>query len=106
MEALTVYAKYVRKYEQWCDIRKRYSLYWTNGNKSLQSLQRFFDSNLTLDSMVSKVREMIQVLPAPMAVIIRFACITGFRPNEACESVRLLQRKYPYATPSYYNPDQ
>jgi hypothetical protein len=30
MEALTAYAKYSGLYEQWCQIRKSYSLHWTN----------------------------------------------------------------------------
>jgi integrase len=101
MEALTVLSKQIGRYEQWQSIRKRYSLKWTNGNESLQALQRFFDNNLTLDSMLSKVKEMMRVLPAHMAAIIRFACLTGLRPSEACESVRLL-----YACPQYYNPQQ
>jgi hypothetical protein len=48
MEALSAYSKYVGCYDKWQDIRKRYSLHWTNGNESITALQRFFDSNLTL----------------------------------------------------------
>jgi hypothetical protein len=105
MGALTVYAKYLGCYDRWQQIHKSYSLHWTNGNESLQSLQRFFDASLTLDSMLDKVREMMQVLPAHRAEIVRFACITGLRPSEACESVRLLN-VVQNSGPHYYNPDQ
>jgi integrase len=104
MEALTAYAKYAGCYEQWQQIRKRYSLRWTNGNESIAAMQRFFDDTRSLDSMLQRVREMVQVLPVPMAAIIRFACITGLRPNEACESVRLLISGNYHA--SYYNSQQ
>jgi hypothetical protein len=108
MEALTVLAKNVGCYDRWCEIRKRYSLRWTNGNESIAAMQRFFDSNLSLDSMLSKVREMIQVLPTVMAAIIRFACITGLRPSESCESVRLLNIKNVTSNKinNYYNQEQ
>ena len=79
------------------------SLKWTNGDESLQSLQRFFNPNLTLDSMLQRIKEMMRVLPATMAAVIRFAVLTGLRPSEACESVRLICCK---STDKYYNPEQ
>jgi len=33
---------------------------------------------------------MMQVLPPPMAAVIRFACLTGLRPSESIESIKLL----------------
>jgi hypothetical protein len=108
MEALTVYAKYIGQYEQWCQMRKRYQLKWTNGNESIAEMQRFFDTNLTLESMLSKVRGMIQVLPAPMDEVVRFACITGLRSSESCESFRLLTYKWGHSIvqQQYYHPEQ
>ena len=41
MEALCIYSKYTGRYDRWQEMRKRYSLKWTNGNESLHSLQRF-----------------------------------------------------------------
>jgi Archaeal phage integrase len=99
MEALTVYAKYLGCYEKWQQIRRQYSLHWTDGNESVQALQRFFDSNLTLDSMIEKVKEMISVIPRLYGQVVLFACITGLRPSEACESVRLICAD----THRYYN---
>jgi hypothetical protein len=39
--------------------------------------------------MLDWVREAIRVLPADMSSIIKFNCLTGLRPAEAVESVRL-----------------
>lgn len=102
MEALTVLSKLIGCYERWQEIRKPYTLHWTNGNESLQALQTFFDNNLTLDSMLSMVKEMMCVLPRTMPAVIRFACLTGLRPSEACESVRLII----FTRQKYYNPEQ
>ncbi len=90
MEALTILSKFIGCYGTWQEIRKSYSLHWMDGNESLHAMQRFFDSNLTLDSMLSKVREMMHELPPTVVGVIRFACLTGLRPYEACASVRLL----------------
>jgi hypothetical protein len=125
MKSLTALSKYLGCYEQWKATSKQYNLKWTTGNESIASLERFFNPNLTLDSMLSKVKEMIRVLPATMAAVIRFAVLTGLRPSEACESVRLLNSgqvtdhkntrrnisthveiKIPEDTSNYYNPEQ
>jgi hypothetical protein len=90
MESLAAFSKYSGCYQRWQQIRQAYSLKWTNGDESLQSLQRFFNPNLTLDSMLQRIKEMMRVLPATMAAVIRFAVLTGLRPSEACESVRLI----------------
>ena len=103
MEALTVLSKQIGCYDRWQQIRKSYSLHWTNGNESVQALQRFFDSNLTLDSMVSKVEEMIRGIPRIYGEVVRFACLTGLRPSEACESVSFIVDP---TVKHYYNPQQ
>jgi len=118
MEALTILSKLIGCYDKWQQIRKsNYSLRWTNGNESVQALERFFNPEMSLDSMLSKVRGMIQVLPDRMGQVIRFACLTGLRPGEACVSVRLLNclptSNLSHGTPfksitsnKYYNPEQ
>jgi hypothetical protein len=56
MEALTVLSKQLGCYDRWLAIRKRYSLHWTNGNESLQALERFFNTAMSLDHMIEKVK--------------------------------------------------
>jgi intergrase/recombinase len=51
--------------------------------------------------MLDVVRKMMQVLPRVMALVVRHAVLTGLRPNEACESVRLIS----LSTDKYYNPE-
>ena len=41
------------------------------------------------------------VLPTPMSLAIKFACLTGLRPSGPVESVRLINDKEVF--PKYYN---
>jgi hypothetical protein len=106
MKAVTALSKYLGCYEQWKAICKQYNLKWTTGNESIAAMQRFFNPSLTLDSVVSKVKEMIRVLPSNMSDVIRFACLGGLRPGEVCESVRLLCIPSKNVPEQYYNPEQ
>lgn len=105
MEALTAYSKYTGTYQRWQEIRQVYLLKWTNGNESLASLQRFFNQHTSLAHMIETVKKMMRVLPRQMALVIRHALLTGLRPSEACESVRLIRRSVHLNIP-YYNQEQ
>jgi hypothetical protein len=107
MESLTVFSKYIGCYDRWQQIRKPYSLHWTDGNESIQALHRFFDTNLTLDLMLQRVKGMMCALPSSMALVVRHALLTGLRTSELCKSVRLLNEKVRESfTTNYYNPEQ
>jgi intergrase/recombinase len=103
MKALASLARFTGSYDTWLAIRQRYNLKWSTGNESLATFERFFlDDNKTLDSMLQWVKEAIKVLPASMGQIIKFNVLTGLRPNEAIQSIRLLNRPDSQAI-SYYN---
>jgi hypothetical protein len=82
---------------------KRYNLKWTTGNESLVSMANFFNPDMSLDAMLQKVGQMIEVLPPVMGLIVRHSAITGLRPAEAVESVKLVANKETLA--KYYNPE-
>jgi intergrase/recombinase len=67
-------------------------------------MERFFNPEMSLDHMLQKIRGMIRVLPAHMAEIVRFACLTGLRPAEAAGSVKLLG--VGDISNTYYNQEQ
>ncbi len=90
---------------------QRYNLKWTTGNESLTSLQRFFNLKTGLEYMLKRVKEMMRVLPDHTSAVIKFALLTGLRPSEAYESVRLIittSGKIAESSkePQYYNPEQ
>jgi hypothetical protein len=97
MKSITLLSKYLGCYDRWQELRKRYHLKWSTGTESLQSFNRFFNDELSLDSMLKQVRQMIDKTPPFMAQIIRFACLTGLRPGEAVDSVGLINDKKEFA---------
>jgi hypothetical protein len=65
-------------------------------------VERFFNPELSMDKLLDKIREMIRILPEPMGTVVRHACLTGLRPVEACESVRLIHNEPTFR--EYYDP--
>ena len=55
--------------------------------------------------MLDWVKEAIKILPAGKKDIIMFNCLTGLRPSEAIESVRLLNKRVILPV-QYYNPER
>ena len=104
MTALANLAKYTGRYDQFIQIRQRYSLKWSNGD-SIQHFHRFFNDELTLDVMLQRIKEMIRLLPVQMGKIIKFGCLVGLRASEVIESVRLLNVGV-NLQPHYYNPER
>jgi intergrase/recombinase len=92
MKSLTALSRYMGYYDRWQQTRKQYNLKWSIGNESLQALERFFNPDMTLDHMIDRVKTMMQVLPPVMSNIVKYAVLTGLRPSEAIDSVKLLNR--------------
>jgi hypothetical protein len=59
-------------------------------NGSVQSLQRFFDESKTVDKMIQWVKQAIATLPDNVAAVLRYNVLTGLRPVEVLQSIRLL----------------
>jgi intergrase/recombinase len=102
LSALANLAKYQGRYQVFLEIRQRYALKWTSGNNALQSLQRFFNPDLSLETMIQKVKEMMRLLPPLMGKIIKFGVLVGLRSGEIIESVRLINDKEAFK--NYYDP--
>ncbi len=103
LSALASLSKYEGRYDQFLRIRQCYSLKWSSGSDSIDSMQRFFNPSLTLDSMLEQIRQMVQKLPGFMGQIVRFGVLTGLRPAETIESVRLINNQLLFS--KYYNAD-
>jgi hypothetical protein len=65
MTTLANYAKFTGRYDQFLQIRQRYNLKWSKRD-SIQAFQRFFNEELTFDTMLQAIRKMIEkILPGP-----------------------------------------
>jgi hypothetical protein len=58
MTALANLAKFQGRYDVFLQIRQRYSLKWSKGD-SIQHFNRFFNDELTFDTMLERIREMV-----------------------------------------------
>jgi hypothetical protein len=103
MSALANLAKFHGQYDRFQQLKQSYNLKWSSGQESLQSFNRFFNPQLSLESMLQQIAKMVSKAPGIMGQIIKFACLTGLRPAEAVESVRLINDNEEFA--KYYNPE-
>jgi hypothetical protein len=90
MSALANYAKYTGRYDKFLQIRQRYNLKWSKGG-SLQYFERFFhNKELSFEAMLSKIKQMMKILPPYMSQIVQFGILTGLRSSEILQSVELI----------------
>jgi hypothetical protein len=104
MKALASLSRFLGSYDVWLQIRQRYNLCWSTGNEALTTFERFYDDSKTLDTMVQWVKQAIKILPASMAAVIQFNVLTGLRPSEAIQAIRLIKDTDSFRT--YYNEDR
>jgi hypothetical protein len=104
MKALSSLARFTGQQDLWQAMRRRYGLQWSTGTEKIDAFTRFFDDSKDLDTMVSWLKEALQVLPTAYANFFLFCTLTGLRASEAVEAVRLLNCLEKDKT--YYNPEQ
>jgi hypothetical protein len=100
MKALANLAKYNGVYEEWNRLRRQDQLKWSSTN-SLDIFERIMNNGSSYDKMLEYVKQVLAVLPRSHANVIMFGTLTGLRPVEACNSVRLIHTNLP----NYLNSD-
>jgi len=103
LSALANLSKYTGRYREFNDIRRAYNLKWVKPD-SAKHLENMLNPTMDLDSMIQKVRKMIDLLPPFMGQIVKFGTLVGLRPGEIVESVRLLTERD--TNQFYYNPER
>lgn len=104
MKAMAALARFTGHVPAWQEIKRRYNLTWSTGNEKLDAFQRFFDDGKSLDSMLQWVRDALKVLPAQMGEAIKWNTLTGLRPMESLQAIKLI--KNPVAFKTYYDTDR
>ena len=87
MKALATLSKYLGCYNQWKRLRENYQLKWSGNN--IDTFSHMVQTNI--DSMIDWVKKTIAVLPIDYANLIIYNTLTGLRPNESIESLKLLK---------------
>lgn len=105
-KSLSCLALYTGQQDNWLAIRKRYGLQWSTGTEKIDAFTQFFDSSKDLDTMLQWLREALRVLPTNYSNFYLFCTLTGLRPSECIEAVRLINSAAEYMQQQYYNPEQ
>ena len=98
MKALASLSRFLGSYDVWLQIRQRYNLHWSTGNENLSTFQRFFDDSKTMDTMLQWVKNTLEVLPAQMGEAIKWSTLTGLRPAESLQAIRLINDPIAFKT--------
>jgi len=63
MAALASLAKFQGRYDRFQKFKHSYNLKWSSGQESLQSFNRFFNPDMSLESMLQQIAKMISKTP-------------------------------------------
>ncbi len=91
LSALANLSKYKGQYSRWNEIRRNYNLHWVKAD-SITHFERFFNEQLTLETMLQRIREMIARIPTSMGQIVKFGTLIGARASEVIECVKLINK--------------
>ena len=92
MKSLSVLSKFMGCYDKWKSIKERYQLKWSNDD-SIQIFQNLTNQENNYSSMLKWVKDTCSQVPADYSNILIYCTLTGLRPDEACQSIRLVKDK-------------
>ena len=94
MKALAALSKYLGCYDIWKNIIERYQLKWSNED-AVQTFHNITNVDHDFTSMVKWLIDAYSKLPQSYGNILLFNALTGLRPEEAIQSIKILHTE-PY----------
>ncbi len=92
MKALAALSKYLGCYDLWKSIIERYQLKWSNED-AVQVFQNITNTDHDFSSMVKWLKDALTKLPQSYGNVLLFNALTGLRPEEAIQSIKILHNK-------------
>jgi hypothetical protein len=92
MKALAALSKYFGCYDLWKDIIERYQLKWSKED-AVQVFQNITNVDHDFSSMVKWLKDVYSKLPQSYGNVLLFNALTGLRPEEAIQSIKILHNK-------------
>jgi hypothetical protein len=89
MKAMAALSKYLGCYDLWKSIIERYQLKWSNED-AVQIFQNITNADHDFSSMVKWLKDALTKLPQSYGNILLFNALTGLRPEEAIQSIKIL----------------
>jgi len=87
MSALSNLSKFLGCYQHWKTIMSEHGLKWET-HTSFDTFLSILNSNITASK--KWLIEAVEVLPAKYSSVLIFDALTGLRPNEACQSTKMM----------------
>jgi hypothetical protein len=95
MKALAALSKYLGCYDLWKSVIERYQLKWSNED-AVQVFQNITNADRGFSSMVKWLKDALTKLPQSYGNILLFNALTGLRPEEAIQSIKILHNNKEY----------
>jgi len=89
MKSLALLSKYLGCYDKWKQIKEQYQLKWFNDD-AFSSFNHILDNKTNYSSMVLWLKTAFHELPNNYGNILLYCTLTGLRPDEACNSIKLI----------------
>jgi hypothetical protein len=107
LKALSSYARFTGRYNEFLDIRKRYGFKWQDATAEKKAIfeNLFIDeSTKNLQAMMHWVRQVRRTYPDTLGNILLFSCMVGLRSSECLESIKLIKNQEKFR--EYYDRDK
>lgn len=90
MKSLSNLAKFLGYYDKWKSIINRYQLKWSNEN-GIDTFNKILNGKHDYTTMLDWLKQAHNTLPERYGNVLLFNTLTGLRPNEACESIKIIE---------------
>ena len=95
LESLTIYSKYIGKYNIWKDICTKYQLKWGNSEQdNLRYFINYLHGSGNLDQMIGWLKDTLNKVLPQVGNVLLYNTLTGLRPTESLLSIRLIQTDF------------
>jgi hypothetical protein len=92
MKSLSVLSKFIGCYDMWKSIKEKYQLKWSSGN-SFDAFKKIINEDNSLNSLLDWLNNTTSQISDKYRNILFYCTLTGLRPNEACQSIKLFKEK-------------
>jgi hypothetical protein len=92
MKSLAILSKFMGCYDKWKDIKDKYQLKWSSEN-SVDSFKKIINEENSFNSLLEWLQNTSSKISESHSNILFYCTLTGLRPNEACQSIKLVKEK-------------
>jgi hypothetical protein len=90
MKALSILSKFIGCYDAWKNIKDRYQLKWSDEN-SVDTFKKIINEDNSFNSLLEWLKNTSWQISETHRNILFYCTLTGLRPDEACQSIRLVK---------------